>query len=134
MSMRVPRFVPTEVLTHSRIGLKTIIGLVAVAKGIVREVIMIEGKLLVLRREFAGFSRVRAYELAQVRNLRPMRSLEEHHGVRGADTVAFDHNGRTCRIGHGLSEQEVMRLVKTIRSRFPIGDDWSEVEPLPVVR
>jgi hypothetical protein len=109
-------------------------GLFALSKGIAREVIIIEGKSLVLRKEFTVFSKARTFELAQVRNLRPMRSQDEYNTGRRPDMVAFDHNRRTYRFGHGLSEQEFMRLIKTIRSRFPIRDDWNDVEPLPVVR
>jgi hypothetical protein len=47
--------------------------------------------------------------------------------------VAFDSGGRTHHFGVGLSENEVARLVKTIRQRFPIKDEPDDVEPLPVL-
>jgi hypothetical protein len=106
----------------------------AVFKGIIREVIKIEGKSLILRKELAVFSKDRIFQLVDVRNLRPMRWNDDSHGSRRPDTVAFDHKGRTYHFGAGLSEQEVLRLIKTIRLKFAIREDWSEVEPLPVVK
>ena len=101
-----------------------------------RDTVIIEGKSLILRKEFASFRKERIFELSEVRNLRP--APPDHSGGAGAHylsrstAVAFDHKDRTYRFGVGLSEPEVMRLIKTIRSRFPIRDDWNEAEPLPV--
>jgi hypothetical protein len=110
------------------------IWLFALLKGIIREVIIIEGKSLILRKEFAGCSRSRTLELAAVKNLRPMRWNDDGHWQRPPDMVGFDYKGRNYHIGASLSEQEVLRLIKTIRLKVAIRDDWSEVEPLPVVR
>ncbi len=109
------------------------LGFVAASTRITREVIIIEGKQLVFRKELAGLSRTRTFDLAALRNLRPMQSHDEYHARRRPDAVAFDHNGRTYRFGHRLSEQEVMRLIKTIRSKYPIRDAWDDAEPLPVI-
>ena len=98
----------------------------------VREVIKIEGKSLVLGKEFAVFTKERIYELAEVRNLRPMRWNDDAQGQGRPDMVGFDYKGRTYHFGASLSEQEVLRLIKTIRLKVAIRDDWSEVEPLPV--
>ena len=103
-----------------------------------RDTVIIEGKSLILRKEFTVFRRERAFELSEIRNLRPappVHSRGAHTDHRGRSTaVAFDHRNRTYQFGVGLSEAEVMRLIKTIRSRFPIRDDWNEAEPLPVSR
>jgi hypothetical protein len=99
-----------------------------------RSVLMIEGKTLVLRSEFAGLSRARAFDLADVRNLRPTRLGDRRVGIENQPcALAFDHGGRTHHFGVGLSEYEVNRLVKTIRTRYRIPDDWDDVEPLPVI-
>ena len=106
----------------------------AVLKGMIRETLIIAGKSLELRKEFAGFSKVRTFELADVRNLRPIRLNDDHHQRRTPDSVAFDYKGRIYRFGIDLSEQEVLRLVKTIRNKVLIREDWAEVEPLPVLK
>jgi len=108
------------------------IGLIAAANGILREVVIIEGKQLVMRKEFAILSKERAFELAEVRNLRPLQQNESYAGVYRPKSVGFDYKGRTYHFGEHLSEHEIARLIKTIRSRFPIRDDWREVDPLPV--
>jgi hypothetical protein len=46
--------------------------------------------------------------------------------------ITDDYEGRIHHFGVGLSEQEVLRIVLTIRLRFPIRNDWDDVEPLPV--
>jgi hypothetical protein len=95
-----------------------------------REVIMIESKALVVRSESVGLASSRTFDLAGLRNLRPGRRPD------GVDRLAilFEHGGQTHYFGSGLSEHELVRLVKTIRSRLPIRDDWNDVEPLPVVK
>jgi hypothetical protein len=106
-----------------------VLGLGAAHAWTSREVVMIEGNTLVLRGEIAGFSRDRTFDLEGVTNLRP--GCFGQSSRRNA--VAFEHGGRTHHFGIGLSEHEVVRLVKTIRSRFPIRDDWSDAEPLPII-
>ncbi len=103
-----------------------------------RDTVIIEGKSLILRKEFALFRKERIFELGDVRNLRPAPP-DHQDGPRGdarlrSSAVAFDYRTKTYQFGDGLSEGEVMRLIKTIRERFPIRDDWKEAEPLPVVR
>jgi hypothetical protein len=110
------------------------IGLFGVIRGMVREVIKIEGKSLVLRKEFAAFSKERIFEMAAVRNVRPMRWNGDAQGQGRPNTVGFDYKGRTYHFGTSLSEQEVLRLIKTIRLKVSIREDWSEVEPLPVAK
>jgi hypothetical protein len=93
-----------------------------------REVIMIESKALVVRSESVGLASSRTFDLAGLRNLRPGRI-----GDRGPNAVLFEHGGQTHHFGSGLSKHELVRLVKTIRSKLPIRDDWNDVESLPVV-
>lgn len=111
------------------VAIGLILGFVAAA-GTAREIVMIEGKTLVLRRESAVFTSDQTFDLAGVRNLRSGRLT----GLSGSpNAVAFEHGGRTHHFGVGLSAHEVVRLVKTIRSRFPIRDDWNDAEPLPII-
>jgi hypothetical protein len=110
------------------------IGLVIVYSGayarVLREIVMIDGKTLVLRTECAGHSCDRKFDLAEVRNLRP-----DHVGdfSERRNMVGFDHGGGRYGFGVGLSEHEIVRLVKTIQLRFPIRDDWTDAEPLPII-
>jgi hypothetical protein len=102
--------------------------------GLFREVIKIAGKSLVLRKEFGFLTSERIFEVADVRNLRPIRWNDGALGMAMSDRVGFDYMGRTYQFGARLSEQEVLRLIKTIRLKVSIREDWSEVEPLPVVK
>ena len=102
------------------------------------DTMFIEGKSLILRKEYCVFRKERMLELSKVRNLRPAPPDDSHFSrgeARGRPSaVAFDYETKTYQFGFGLSESEVMRLIKTIRERFPIRDDWKEAEPLPVSR
>jgi hypothetical protein len=109
-------------------------GSLAAAAGLRRDTVVIEGKSLVVRKEFAFIRKERAFDLGEIRNLRPW-SLDYPPGSRHRpSSVAFDYKGKTYQFGCALSAPEVMRLIKTIRTRFPIRDDWNEAEPLPVIR
>jgi hypothetical protein len=103
-----------------------------------RDTVIIEGKSLILRKEFSVFRKERMFELSGVRNLRPVPSFNSDgarpEGRRRLSSVAFDYETKTYQFGFGLSESEVMRLIQTIRERFPIRDDWKEAQPLPVSR
>jgi len=97
-----------------------------------REVVTIDGKFLALRKELAGLHFSRTFGMAGIRNLRPARIVPQRNSwdyYRSA--VSFDHGGATHYFGVGLSEAEVLRLVKTLRQRFRILDD---AEPLPVIQ
>ncbi len=112
--------------------------LIAGSNWVRRDTVIIEGKSLMLRKEFASIRRERSFELNEIRNLRsappdnPNGAYSERYGR--TSVVAFDYKNKTYQFGIGLSETEVMRLIKTIRERFPIRDDWKEAEPLPVSR
>lgn len=96
-----------------------------------REVLIIDGKTLTLRHEFAGSASDRLFELAEITNLRPRRTDDPTY----YHAVVFEYGGQIHGFGAGLTEHEVLRLVKTIRSRYAIRDkdDWSDAEPLPVI-
>jgi hypothetical protein len=100
-----------------------------------RDVIIFDAKSVTVRKEFLFFRKERWFELKEIRNLRPALSLSRINISGRPSEVAFDmERGGTHQFGYGLSELEVARLVKTIRDRFPIRDDWKEVEPLPIAR
>ena len=63
-----------------------------------------------------------------------VRTNERGIGRQQPDSVAFDHKGRMYRFGINLSEQEVLRMIKTIHLKVLIREDWSDVEPLPVLK
>ncbi len=100
-----------------------------------RDTLIFDGKSLTVRKEFLFFRRERWFELKEIRNLRPAIRLPRRNTVPRPSEVAFDvERAGTYQFGYGLSELEVTRLVKTIRDRFSIRDDWKEVEPLPIAR
>jgi hypothetical protein len=101
------------------------------------EVVTLDGKTLSLRRYIAGISRARPFELSQVRNLRPIRNSQQQPHQRDqlqSNSVAFEYGSKTYHFGKGLSEIEVIRLVKTLRQRFRFKDDVDDAEPLPIIR
>jgi hypothetical protein len=100
-----------------------------------RDTIIFDAKSLTVRKEFFLFRKERWFELKEIKNLRPAVNPLRNHGRDRPSEVAFDtQHGGTYRFGYGLSELEVTRLVRTIRDRFPIRDDWKEAEPLPMTR
>jgi hypothetical protein len=100
-----------------------------------RDIIIFDGKSLTVRKEFLIFRSERWFELKEIKNLRPATADHGNRAVGPPSEVVFDlERGGTHRFGYRLSELEVARLVKTIRDRFPIRDDWKEVEPLPIAR
>jgi hypothetical protein len=98
-----------------------------------REIIIIDEKTLVLRREGLLGCKSESFELAETKNLRPVRSADIP-GDRPSNwnKVAFDYRGKPQFFADGLSETEVLRLVKTIRQRYAIKDDLDDAKPLPV--
>jgi hypothetical protein len=87
----------------------------------VNEVVIIDRATLVLRTGFSEIFRERQFEFVEVRNLRPRRAKGS---PQIPNAVAFDYRGRTYEFGSGLSDHEIARLIKTIRARFPIQDEW----------
>jgi hypothetical protein len=45
-----------------------------------------------------------------------------------------DHHWKKPRVRAGHSENEVLRLTKTLRERYRFVDDFDEMEPFPVFR
>jgi len=100
-----------------------------------REVVTIDGKFLALRKELAGLHFSRTFGMAGIRNLRPARVVgQRNRYAHYPSAVSFDHGGATHYFGVGLSEAEVLRLIKTLRQRFRIPDDLDDAEPLPVIQ
>jgi hypothetical protein len=101
----------------------------------IRRIVMIDGKNLAIRTELAGFHKTKTFELARIRNLRP--NLKSHarrsaEGTPVANSVVFESDRRFHHFGTGLSEEEILRMLKTIRDRFRIKDHVHDVEPLRV--
>jgi hypothetical protein len=98
-----------------------------------RDILIIDGKSLCLKRECAGRCRTQTFDLLEIKNLRPVRGSDVVEGrSRACNAIAFDSGGSSYHFGDGISELEAVRLVKTIRHRFPIKDDLDDAEPLPM--
>lgn len=98
------------------------------------EVVILSDGALVVRREVGALQRSRAYNLAEVRNLRFSPLVYNPFSITGSwgyqfqllglggGTIAFDHGDRTHRFGNGLSETDAARLIATIQQRYKIPD------------
>jgi hypothetical protein len=91
-----------------------------------REVVLIDGVRLRMRREVRGFARERSYELAAVRNLRfspPVspnaRMAEAMPLFAFSGSIAFDVDDATHRFGMYMEEQESAAVVQKIVDRWP---------------
>jgi hypothetical protein len=91
-----------------------------------REVVVIDGVRLRMRREVRGFARERTYELASVSNVRfsPPVTQEANAGaafplIAFSGSIAFDVEGETKRFGMGIEEPESKVIVDQIVERWP---------------
>jgi hypothetical protein len=92
-----------------------------------REVVIMDGVRLQMRREVRGFARERRYDLARVHNLRFSPPVSPANGMSQAfplltfdGSIAFDVDGDdTKRFGMYLDEDRSLALVRIIRERFP---------------
>ncbi len=89
-----------------------------------REILSIDGTLLVLRREILGLGWSREFALGEVRNLGAMSELDL--SARGkwnpallSTSMTFQCNGKTYRFGRGLDRIEAKHVMQAIRARFP---------------
>ncbi|WP_394766706.1 hypothetical protein [uncultured Paludibaculum sp.] len=87
-----------------------------------REVVSIRGNAFVLRRQIGRFGFDRTFDLAKVRNLRCAAWILDSEGVigsigrfSGAGTIVFDCRGFTHRFGAGLTPDEALHVVDTLR-------------------
>ncbi len=91
-------------------------------------------KALKLRSEVAGIRSDQTFDLDQVRNLRPIDVLDALlHKRDRVRLIAFDHDREIYRFGLGLTEFEAKRIVRTIRSKYPVKDDGDDaIDVLPI--
>jgi hypothetical protein len=91
-----------------------------------REVIAIDGRTLTIRYAAGPLGWKRAYDLASVSNLRVDPTLPGE-GIRPRRTpmrpgtvgaIAFDHRGRTVRLGPDLQEPDVAKVIDVLRERI----------------
>jgi hypothetical protein len=103
------------------LGVCTLFGVAALASLgwmlLGREVVIATDRALVLRREILGLGRDRAYDLANVKELRWAPSSPEPDEQHGR--IAFDYGARTIRFGEGLDEAEAKVLLVRLQSRDP---------------
>ncbi|HEX9574576.1 MAG TPA: hypothetical protein VF994_10795 [Myxococcales bacterium] len=90
-----------------------------------REVIELDGRALIFRREPIGLPPRKEYDLLHVRNLRVVpfdgsiwSGRESFAGMRGGP-LAFDYGAKTVRFGAGVDEAEARMILDSIRTRFP---------------
>jgi hypothetical protein len=100
-----------------------------------QETIGIDGFHLVISR--AGGVRPRrldrVYCLDRMRNLRYSPTPPHRNWVGPSrEAIAFDVDDTTVRFGKKLREADALRLIRTIKERYKIPDDWDE--PLSVER
>ena len=87
------------------------------------EVVELDGRALIIRREPIGLPPAKRYDVLQVRNLRVVSfdsslwSRDSSGGIRGGP-LAFDYGAKTVRFGAGIDEEARM-IVDSIRVRFP---------------
>jgi hypothetical protein len=90
-----------------------------------REVIELDGRALIIRREPIGLPPRKEYDLLQVRNLRVVpfdgslwSNRDSYGGIRGGP-LAFDYGAETVRFGTGIDEAEARMILESVRTRFP---------------
>ncbi len=91
------------------------------------ETILIDPRAITMHSGNESKSVTRRYDVVNVRNLRYPDPSEFSSGA-----VAFNHDGVVVTFAAGISRFEAIRLIKTIRLRFRIPDDFEDVDPLPV--
>jgi len=93
-----------------------------------KEIILIDGYILSIKRDLFGFGQPKEYELSQIRTLRisPMvynpsdfNSGLQFWGV-GGGAIAFDYGSKTIRAGSSIDESEATYLVNRIKSTYKI--------------
>ena len=89
------------------------------------ELVIVRPTTLLIRREFGGFDRAKAYDLSRIRNLRvasssmsPFDWSEAVHflGI-GSGPIAFDYGSERVWLGTGVHETEACDIVNELRSR-----------------
>lgn len=96
-----------------------------------REVVQLDARGLVLRREFAGIGRTRVFDLGCVRNLHcappplmgyspPGRGWPPMAMPRLAGTIRFEYGGRTHEFGLGIGYEDMSVVLNALRERVPV--------------
>lgn len=107
-----------------------VLGIVLVGGAIVigaedHEVIMVSDQHFTVRRETRLKHFDTTFALREVRNLR----FADSESWRG---IEFQVGERKYHVGSGLSKNECLRVIKTLKTRFKFPDDLDEAEPLPI--
>ena len=92
-----------------------------------KEIIVVNGTYLTVKRDFLGWGRTLEYYLRQVNNLRAVPpafnpldwSRSMNYWWMGAGTIAFDYGASTKRFGLSVEESEAAAIVKEIKSAYP---------------
>jgi hypothetical protein len=97
-----------------------------------REVVLIDGVSLTIRRHTRVFTRSQSFDLTEVRDLRAapvatsfgwgLQSAGDFWGLSGGHIV-FDYGAKTYRFGGGVDEAEARQLVSVIKDRYPTLSD-----------
>ena len=107
-----------------------LLGMLIVFRATCFEIVMIDGKTLEIRSEWAFGAFSETFGLGEIRNLRVVCPTAENEVT--LQYAAFDRGRMVHRFASGLSTHELSRLVKTILVRFPIKNDQDDIKPLPV--
>jgi len=91
-----------------------------------REMVLVNGAILAIKRDIFGLGRVREYDWSAVANLRAAPPTGDGQKRLGAislgaseGAIAFDYGARTWRFGSDLDEAEAAQLVALILDRYP---------------
>jgi len=93
-----------------------------------KEIVKLCPPSLTIKRDVLGMGITRAYELAQIRNLRASLPYANPYDWVGTGaglfqgTLAFDYGAKTFRFGVGLPEAEASQIIGDLKRYSPIGD------------
>ena len=86
-----------------------------------REIVVLSGGMLSIKRDVLGMGRTRNYDVARIRNLRASAREAEaarpRRSVGPVGIIAFEHGIATWRFGEGLDEAEAVLLVAELKER-----------------
>ena len=93
-----------------------------------KEVVLIDGITLAIRRDILGYGRFKEYELSHLRNLRASPASFNMWNFSGAlqfwglggGIIAFDYGARTYRFGASIDEAEGDHIIQHITQRYDI--------------
>ena len=95
-----------------------------------KEIVVLSGDALTIKRDILGFGRVRDFDLASVKNLRcdPVRGALASQAYSPwpgymSGVVAFDYGAKTYRFGGGIDEPEARDILELLESRHHFDSD-----------